>query len=90
MLPSVKGVYRNGRVELIEPPPEGSDGDVIVTFLESRSVNLADRGIDEPHAADLRHRLAAFVEDWERPKWMRMMPLSRGDVPIRCFPSPVS
>ena len=68
MLPSVKGVYRNGRVELIEPPPEGSDGDVIVTFLESRSVNLADRGIDEPHAADLRHRLAAFVEDWERPE----------------------
>ena len=68
MLKSVKGVCRNGRVELQEPPPEGADGDVIVTFLASDSVNLGDHGIDESEAAELRHRLAAFAEDWNRPE----------------------
>ena len=29
MLKSVKGVCRNGRVELLEPPPPGADGQVI-------------------------------------------------------------
>ncbi len=68
MLKAVKGVYRNGQVELLESPPEGGDGRVIVTFLESDPVSLAERGIDEPQAADLRHRLAAFAEDWDRPE----------------------
>ena len=68
MLKSVKGVYRNGLVELLEPPPHGGDGQVIVTFLDSGSVPLSERGIDETQAADLRHRLAAFAEDWDRPE----------------------
>jgi hypothetical protein len=45
---SVEGIYRNGKVELVEP--------------------LAERGIDEPQAADLRRRLAPFAEDWDRPE----------------------
>lgn len=68
MLKSVKGVCRNGRIELLEPPPEGGDGEVIVTFLGSSSVHLAERGISEQQAANLRHRLATFAEDWERPE----------------------
>ncbi|HZZ28337.1 MAG TPA: hypothetical protein VFE46_10085 [Pirellulales bacterium] len=68
MLKSIKGVCRNGRVELLEPAPDGNDQQVIVTFLESQSVDLADRGIDEKQAADLRARLAAFAEDWQRPE----------------------
>ena len=68
MLKSVKGVCRNGRVEFLEPPPEGGEGQVIVTFLSSESVNLTERGIDQRQAADLRHRLAAFAEDWDRPE----------------------
>ena len=68
MLKSVKGVCRNGRVELLEPPPDGAEGQVIVTFLRSDSIDLADRDINEQQAADLRHRLAAFAEDWERPE----------------------
>ncbi len=67
MLKSIKGICRNGRVELLEPLPEGSDGQVIVTFLASDPVRLADRGIDEQQAADLRRRLATFAEDWDRP-----------------------
>jgi hypothetical protein len=68
MLQSIKGVCRDGRVELIEPPPPGAEGDVIVTFLGSESVDLAARGIDEKQAADLRHRLRTFAEDWDRPE----------------------
>jgi hypothetical protein len=68
MLKSIKGVYRDGRVELLKPAPKGGEGDVIVTFLASGPVALAERGIDEPAAADLRSRLAAFAEDWDRPE----------------------
>jgi hypothetical protein len=68
MLKSIKGVCRTGRVELLESLPEGCEGQVIVTFLATESVNLAERGIDVRQAADLRHRLAAFVEDWDRPE----------------------
>ena len=31
-------------------------------------IELASRGIDEHQAADLRARLGAFREDWERPE----------------------
>lgn len=66
---SVEGVYRNGKVELVEPISEAEGSRVIVTWMPvANSVQLQDRGIDEPHAADLRHRLAAFAEDWDRPE----------------------
>ena len=80
MLKSVKGICRNGWVELREPPPEGVDGDVIVTFLASDSVKLAERGIEEAEAADLRHRLAAFAEDWSQPE-MDVYDAQLGDSP---------
>ena len=68
MLKSVQGVYREGRVELLEAPPQGVEGRVIVTFLAVESFDLAERGIDSEQAADLRHRLGAFAEDWGRPE----------------------
>ncbi|MCX7426269.1 MAG: hypothetical protein NTW96_11695 [Planctomycetia bacterium] len=69
MLKSVQGVYREGRVELLESPPQGAEGRVIVTFLaEAESVDLADRGIDRDQAGDLRRGLASFAEDWQRPE----------------------
>ena len=67
MMKSVVGVFRGGKVELLEPIPEGAEGQVIVTFL-SRSVDLAERGIDPQQAAELRARLAAFEEDWSGPE----------------------
>ena len=68
MLKSVEGVYRDGEVELTEPVPEGAAGRVIVTFVSSpgSAVNLGARGVAREQAADLRHRLAAFAEDWQR------------------------
>jgi hypothetical protein len=68
MLKSIEGIFRNGKVELLEPAPAAGESRVLVTFLENgRPVNLAERGIDQKQAADLRRRLGAISEDWERP-----------------------
>jgi hypothetical protein len=66
---SVEGIYRNGKVELVEPLAEAEGSRVIVTWVHPAStVDLRERGIDEVQAADLRHRLAPFTEDWDRPE----------------------
>lgn len=66
---SVEGVYRNGKVELLEPLAGAEGSRVIVTLASSAGpVDLRDRGIDEAQAADLHHRLAPFAEDWDRPE----------------------
>ena len=69
MLRSIEGTYRDGKVELAEMPPPGVTGRVIVTFVSSPvpAVDLADRGVNPEQAADLRHRLTTFAEDWQRP-----------------------
>jgi hypothetical protein len=68
MLKSIEGVYRDGRVELVEVPGDVIESKVIVTFLEPVGlVDLRSRGIDEAQAASLRHRLTTFAEDWDRP-----------------------
>ena len=69
MLKSVTGIYRAGKVELVEVPINVADEtSVIVTFLESGAIDLQERGIDEAQAADLRARLQAFAEDWDSPE----------------------
>ncbi|MBW4484761.1 MAG: hypothetical protein KME14_19670 [Tildeniella torsiva UHER 1998/13D] len=80
MLQTVEGVYRNGKVELLEVPAASEGMRVIVTFLESSeeltvsvskpdsSVNLASRGISPEQAANLRSRLQTFAEDWDSPE----------------------
>jgi hypothetical protein len=69
MVKSVEGLYRDGKIELLEPAPERATGPVIVTILSVPvDVDLAARGITPERAADLRARLAAFAEDWQRPE----------------------
>ncbi|MDP6549843.1 MAG: hypothetical protein QF659_07210 [Dehalococcoidia bacterium] len=69
MLKSVEGIYRNGKIELAEAPTGiHDDTRVIVTFLGSNHVDLQARGIGEAQAADLRSRLATFVEEWDSPE----------------------
>lgn len=69
MVKSVEGVYRNGKIELLEPIAGAEGSHVIVTWFEPGTVvYLQDRGIDESQAADLRHRLSSFAEDWDRPE----------------------
>jgi hypothetical protein len=70
MLKSVEGVFRNGKVELLEPAPQADDARVLVTFLPAtgRHVDLGERGISSNAAADLSARLGTFAEDWNRPE----------------------
>ena len=69
MVKSVEGVYRNGKVDLVEPLDEPEGSRVIVTWGGSPCpVDLRERGIDESQAADLRRRLSSFSEDWDRPE----------------------
>jgi len=56
MLKSIEGVYRQGRIELLESPSSNREGKVIVTFLaresltwrngESTNIKLATCGSD--------------------------------------------
>lgn len=72
MLKTVEGIYRDGKVELLETPGKIEEARVIVTFMPttmpttSGAVNLPYRGINQEQAADLRDRLQRFAEDWER------------------------
>jgi hypothetical protein len=68
MLKSIEGVFRNGKIELLEAPPHAGDAKVLVTFLPApQRVDLGERGLDQMQAADLRARLRSFGEDWDRP-----------------------
>jgi predicted DNA-binding antitoxin AbrB/MazE fold protein len=69
MAKSVEGIYRNGKVELLQPLEEAEGSRVIVTLARAAGpLDLRERGIDESQAADLRRRLAQFAEDWDRPE----------------------
>jgi hypothetical protein len=65
---SIEGIYRNGKIELLETPTDVDEARVIVTFVSESSIDLSARGIDEIAAANLRARLQAFAEDWDRPE----------------------
>ncbi len=68
MLTSVKGTYRDGRIELDEPPADvRNETPVIVTFLRSNGIDLATQGIGESEAAELSAAFATF-EDWKSPE----------------------
>src|ERR1019366_7749473 len=69
MVKSVEGIYRNGKVELLESLAEAEGSRVVVTWVHPAApLDLRERGIDESQAADLRRRLAPFAEDWDRPE----------------------
>ncbi len=40
---AIKGIYRNGRVELLETPKEISQAHVVVTFLDDDGKTTNDR-----------------------------------------------
>lgn len=65
---SIEGIYRNGKIELLETPTDVDEARVIVTFVSENSIDLADRGLDETAAANLLARLHTFAEDWDRPE----------------------
>jgi hypothetical protein len=73
MATTVRGVYREGKVELSEVPNDvREEARVIVTFVDSgqksTGIDLRSRGIDEAEAARMRASLAAFAEEWDSPE----------------------
>jgi hypothetical protein len=69
MLNTVEGVYRDGKIELLEKPPNLKEARVIVTFLPKNGpIDLRERGIDEAEAAQMRAQFETIAEDWERPE----------------------
>jgi hypothetical protein len=63
---TVEGVYKNGRIELLENVSELKDSKVLITFLNSSDISLDSVGINESEAAELRDSLSSF-EDWNDP-----------------------
>lgn len=69
MFPTVEGVYRDGKVELLQVPPHVKTTRVLVTFLAAEgSVDLQERGITKEQAAEMRWRFGAGAADWDSPE----------------------
>ncbi|MDQ3713900.1 MAG: hypothetical protein M3388_17010 [Acidobacteriota bacterium] len=65
---TIEGTYKNGQIILTETPAEVSESKVLVTFIETKEVNLKKRGIGKTQAAELRGKLNTIAEDWNRPE----------------------
>ena len=65
---TIEGTYKNGQIILTETPKELSESKVLVTFLDTKEVNLKERGIGKTQAAELRGKLNGIAEDWNRPE----------------------
>jgi len=65
---TIEGTYKNGEIILTETPAEVNESKVLVTFLETKEVNLKERRIGKTQAAELRGKLNTIAEDWNRPE----------------------
>ena len=63
---TVEGVYKDGKVELLEAVSIEQQSRVLVTFLENSDISLSALGIGEDEAAELRQKMDMF-EDWNEP-----------------------
>jgi len=64
---TVEGVYKNGKIELLESVSADDQSKILVTFLGNSDVSLSSLRIDETEAAELRDQLRTF-EDWNDPE----------------------
>lgn len=67
MLQCVEGIYRNGKVELLETPEDVHEARVIVAFLPADSIQEKKPQLTPAEIAELRWKLAAWEEDWNAP-----------------------
>ncbi|MEP7039734.1 MAG: hypothetical protein ABI891_15480 [Acidobacteriota bacterium] len=65
---TIEGIYKNGQVILTEMPVEVHESKVLITFLDTKEVNLQERGIDKSQASELRAKLSSMAEDWNLPE----------------------
>ena len=67
MIQTVEGVFRNGKVELLQAPENIHEARVIVTFLPDHIGSEGAPTFTPEELADLRGKLAAWEEDWNAP-----------------------
>ena len=67
MIQTLEGVFRNGKVELLDQPENVMEARVIVTFLPDRNGLEATPIYTPEEVAELRGKLAAWEEDWNAP-----------------------
>lgn len=65
---TIAGTYKDGQIILTETPTEVSESKVLVTFLETKKIDLRECGISEAQAAELRGKFSTIAEDWNRPE----------------------
>ncbi len=63
---TIEGIYKDGKIELLETVSEMKQSKVLITFIENSDVDLQTLGIGREEAGDLREKFAAF-EDWNDP-----------------------
>ena len=63
---TVEGIYKDGKIELLEKVSDIVQAKVLITFLENSDIDLKTLGISENEAGELRAKFAAF-EDWNDP-----------------------
>ncbi len=64
---TIEGTYKNGQVVLSEMP-NLSESKVLITFLATQEINLAERGINETQAFELKSKLSSIANDWNEPE----------------------
>lgn len=67
MIQTVEGLFRNGKVELLQEPDNISEARVIVTFLPDHIRSAGAPTFTPEEVAELRGKLAAWEEDWNAP-----------------------
>lgn len=65
---TIEGTYKDGQITLTETPAQISESKVLIMFLESKEINLKERGIDKAQATELKAKLGTMTEDWNRPE----------------------
>ena len=64
---TVEGIFRNGKVELLQEPENIHEARVIVTFLPDAIGPEGGPSFTPDEVADLRGKLAAWEEYWNAP-----------------------
>jgi len=63
---TVEGIFKDGKVELLEAVSAPKQSKVLITFLENTDIQLSSLNIGQEQAAELRNKFASF-EDWNDP-----------------------
>ena len=65
---TIEGIYKDGQIVLTETPEEVAESRVLVTFLNTRLIDLQELGIGKEEAAEMRGKFDTIAEDWNRPE----------------------